>query len=1201
MSAAPASDAGAPVLDSDNPWPGLASYDEAAREFFSGRGAEAAELARRIADEPVTVLFGKSGLGKSSLLRAGVFPLLRERGVLPVLVRLRYDIDAAEPMEQIAAALFAAFAAGQIKHPPRRAGESLWEYLHREGLAFWAPKIRPARPVLVLDQFEEVFTLGRSSWTRVEAFREQLADLAENRIPAALAQRFEASGEASSGLDVHAQPYKIALSLREDFLPDLEGWHAAMPSLRRNRMRLLPMGVPQALQAVWNERTRHLVDEPLAHLIVGFLASRAGAGDSQAELVEAGHEATVEPALLSLVCRGINEARKRAGKEQFDATLFAAGKSRIVADFYRECLADRRPQVRRFIEDELVTEQGFRNSFAVVAAVGSGVVTDAELATLVDRRLLRFEQHLGTERVELAHDLLTRAVLEERVQRIATERAAAQRNRVWKRAGAVAAVMVLVVVGAIARQQYRQNADAEARARSRELAARARAVMPTERDDAVLLAVEALRAADTSETRSALLDAALYLWPTSEISANDVGGDPTYVAIAADGSQVGIVADDGTVSVWDVSTREPAQVRMWKPPGLDVAVVEFEPGGKRLLVARRGQIDPYDTSTGELQTPIPMPEPDGTASQIAVSADGHWLAARTHSGGILVRKLDDSAAEWETAQASGAEAFSLARDGRRIAWVTGWPLGASIIERGPDGKWVLRTVEVTSCVQTQSVSTAADYVVATWRGQSCMWSLEEGDRLRTEESVPIKDNVASANGEAFVAILGDDEMRVGRGNPSAAKGASLIKDADVDLKFNKIGLLAVDDAGTRVAMITGDAVRIVSTGGPRKVLLSPFEPGQLAPLADGRRIAYALPTPAGAELQVTAVDQVLRGAELPRPESHFLLAAMPTRLRGGKDRLIVTGDDHQTTVYDLSGNPVAGPIAWAEFFGKRDELILIRPQTKSMEEAIVVRADNGEQVESWGKRAGRQVLVSESMTAMLVAEISDAGTGTFVVEAFLAQGNSLLRAGRLVDMPAQSIFGLGISDDARFLTVARETGSPVLWPLDASGETSVGHPATPSELSSIELGHSNTGRFSVRGTRVGGSGTDSSLYDVALYDRDGTTIVYRLGARSLPHYFFRHSFSDDDRWLAFTEGNDLHVLDISARQLVLRWQDIDATPLKFDSTGTLLRVQLPDGEMLVPVAPDVLERFAKWLVPRDLTTDERCKYGLDQCAVRASR
>src|SRR5262249_41386722 len=122
---------------------------------------------------------------------------------------------------------------------------------------------RLVQPVLVFDQFEELFTLGNAAPGQVEAFREDLADLAENRIPADLEQRLENPQIAEAGLDLQAMPYKIVLSLREDFLADLEEWRQCMPSIRRNRMRLLPMGKKQALQAVYNDQTKHLVSEPL--------------------------------------------------------------------------------------------------------------------------------------------------------------------------------------------------------------------------------------------------------------------------------------------------------------------------------------------------------------------------------------------------------------------------------------------------------------------------------------------------------------------------------------------------------------------------------------------------------------------------------------------------------------------------------------------------------------------------------------------------------------------------------------------------------------------------------------------------------------------------------------------------------------------------------------------------------------------------
>ena len=69
----------------ENPWLGLFSYSEETRAYFHGRDEEGAELARRVQRKLLTVLFGQSGLGKTSLLRAGLVPRLRERGLLPGL------------------------------------------------------------------------------------------------------------------------------------------------------------------------------------------------------------------------------------------------------------------------------------------------------------------------------------------------------------------------------------------------------------------------------------------------------------------------------------------------------------------------------------------------------------------------------------------------------------------------------------------------------------------------------------------------------------------------------------------------------------------------------------------------------------------------------------------------------------------------------------------------------------------------------------------------------------------------------------------------------------------------------------------------------------------------------------------------------------------------------------------------------------
>ena len=83
-----------PTVDATSPWPGLAAFREADQAFFKGRETVIEEVVRLVTRSPVTVLFGVSGLGKTSLLRAGIFPGLRLNGILPIYVRLRHGDDA---------------------------------------------------------------------------------------------------------------------------------------------------------------------------------------------------------------------------------------------------------------------------------------------------------------------------------------------------------------------------------------------------------------------------------------------------------------------------------------------------------------------------------------------------------------------------------------------------------------------------------------------------------------------------------------------------------------------------------------------------------------------------------------------------------------------------------------------------------------------------------------------------------------------------------------------------------------------------------------------------------------------------------------------------------------------------------------------------------------------------------------------------
>ncbi|MBC8730245.1 ATP-binding protein [Paraburkholderia sp. UCT2] len=148
-------------LTPENPWPGLASFSESERRFFFGRDQETQALLRLVRRETLTVLHGRSGLGKTSLLNAGLFPLLRDEAWLPVYIRLDHAKDAAPLVQQVFDSLLAACERAAVRCPPPAPDETLWSYFQRRDVEFWNDRTQLVTPVLVFDQFEEIFTAAR--------------------------------------------------------------------------------------------------------------------------------------------------------------------------------------------------------------------------------------------------------------------------------------------------------------------------------------------------------------------------------------------------------------------------------------------------------------------------------------------------------------------------------------------------------------------------------------------------------------------------------------------------------------------------------------------------------------------------------------------------------------------------------------------------------------------------------------------------------------------------------------------------------------------------------------------------------------------------------------------------------------------------------------------------------------------------------
>lgn len=692
------------LVDADHPWLGLQPFTEQWQRYFFGRTAEICEVYLRVVESPLTVLYGRSGLGKTSLLRAGLMPKLRVENFRPVHVLLDFNPGAMPLIEQARIALARALAEDDQAANTLLAGwldlHSLWEILaHKER--------RPADlverpPVLIFDQFEELFALTENDCgavapvrNDVRVFLEQLADVVENRAPAALRRDLQENPERARSFDFGSSRARIVLTLREDFLARLEDWKHLIPSLMRNRLPLRTLNGPQALEAVVRPgRTdgRNLVSDEVGERIVRFVAKRSQ--ETPLESIEA------VPPLVSLLCEQLNAARLATAppRTQITAELVMAQGEDILKRFYEESFlafpGEEREMVRAWVEDHLVSERGKRNPVAqedAVAALARGGVREPQdvLDRLVRRRLLTVEQRGGTQRLEITHDVLTDLIVparrerrERQVREQADARAALERHRLQRVRGLALAMGILVVFASagfgIAYLQWRRAEEQLTRSLARQLAAQALTYQEREPELALLLAAQAVVAEASPETRSALLTV-LQRHPWIPVTLHMPGGGAVqHIAFTAGGKRLIAESADGAHAVFDVAERRVSQGDAESPDGDGVpvdsqpsvevvdgrVVVESGRPGERVPLDRRGdarvaalapdattvavgradgRVALYDAERHmEIGEPLLGHEVEVTA--LAFSTDGHDLASADKGGTIIVR--DVSAESW---------------------------------------------------------------------------------------------------------------------------------------------------------------------------------------------------------------------------------------------------------------------------------------------------------------------------------------------------------------------------------------------------------------------------------------------------------------------------------------------------------------------------------------------------------------------------
>ncbi len=235
-------------------YPGSRPFNdtELDRRLFFGREAETKYIFHSILVENLFVLFARSGMGKTSLLNAGLMERLRQKEFLPLVIR--FNNRETSPLDSVYSGIEEAVRQRNEQVAPldridREPGEqdTLWQYF--KTAVFWTADDKRLIPVLILDQFEEFFIMHSPAPRK--AFIEQLADLVRGRVPGALRKAFKS--------DPHNFPYsetpprvKVIISMREDFLGNLDELTHEIPNILQNRFRLLPLKCQQAREAIIN-------------------------------------------------------------------------------------------------------------------------------------------------------------------------------------------------------------------------------------------------------------------------------------------------------------------------------------------------------------------------------------------------------------------------------------------------------------------------------------------------------------------------------------------------------------------------------------------------------------------------------------------------------------------------------------------------------------------------------------------------------------------------------------------------------------------------------------------------------------------------------------------------------------------------------------------------------------------------------------
>ena len=638
----------------DAPFVGLSPFDARYRDYFFGRRKDAAIVAANILSDRVTVVFGRSGVGKTSLMQAGVPPALAEFEPTTFLCLRAWQDD---PYGALSALLLS--AAGEAGLAP--AADARAAAIASDIVAHTRQPL-----VLVLDQFEEFFQ-GTNAPSR-DAFEVDLSLMVSD-----LAR------------DIH-----VAVSIRDDALYRLDALKGRIPEIMSRTIEVEGLSLEAASEAVrgpvarYNEEhgTTYRVDDALVAELLREVVSRPRyrrLGDAEGTAAKP----TVEAPFLQLALKVLWAAMLRQNKTVLSLSLLTelggaeAIVARHLASVIRSVKSEEEPLA--VILDRLVTPEGHKIALSpddLVSIVAEETDRPADaVRPRVTALLGRLEA--GDDRIlrqteggrfELFHDILAEPVVEWVRAYGQRRRDRARRRRVLLGGGAM-----LLVLLALATLFVLQGQRREAIAREHAAAALAELDQGNARG-AVLAAVKALDLMpETAEAHVAgsiqeALWGGLSRLRSSRIFAIATGGgclatssgrpapavadgDPRShdewvygVDFSPDGRRVATAGGDGLARIWDVETAR--CLCQLEGHGAAVRSIAFRP---RDPAIPDGLVIPMD------RTVVATASLDGTARL--------WDAGACREIGPL---SDDGSGR---AHREGVRAIAFSRDGRRV--VTG--------------------------------------------------------------------------------------------------------------------------------------------------------------------------------------------------------------------------------------------------------------------------------------------------------------------------------------------------------------------------------------------------------------------------------------------------------------------------------------------------------------------------------------------------